>query len=114
MSAKEKNIKKSVENTAKRRTTYITRQRKSLSVKQWIRGLRAGTIDERIHFYYDNVKQFDELHGFKDPAKMTKIEKLQAVNQLEELIKKHHANSTQQNKTETATETSTGSDNSGK
>jgi len=78
----------------KRRTV----QNKARSVKQWIQGLEAGTIDKTIKYYYDNAKDFESvIPGIhQDPAKMSKIKRLEHYNHIQESLKAHqHGDSKQ-------------------
>ena len=80
---------KELANTTSKKKTTI--QKKGRSVKAWIQGIQAGTLEAKINHYYDNVKSFDEYDPkiHKDPARMSRIQQLQHYNYLTTQIKQH-------------------------
>lgn len=64
----------------------FTSANKALGIREWIRGIRAGTLQERIATYYDQVEEIDPDFPFGDPSRMSRIEQLQHIKQLQNFI----------------------------
>lgn len=68
------------------------KRNKARSITDWLRGIKAGRLERQINIYYDNIKelseeQFEEVHV--DPARMSRLEQLTKIQQLENLILEH-------------------------
>lgn len=72
------------------------KRNKARSVTDWLRGIHAGTLERRMNIYYDNIKvlnedMFHEVHV--DPYKMTRLEQLTKIQQLQNILINEQANS---------------------
>lgn len=78
-----------------RPATRKTQAGKSLSVVKWVRGIRAGRLEKRINFYYDNISKLnpDALPDYIDPAKLSTLGQLTELHKLQNILEQH-ANTT--------------------